>query len=85
MEKTLQDMAAGEKGRVAGYVKADKVYREKLLSMGLTRGTEFTVQRIAPMGDPVEIQVRGFSLSVRKSEASALIIEKTIRIGDEIS
>ena len=85
MEKTLQDMAAGEKGRVAGYVKANKIYREKLLSMGLTRGTEFIVQRIAPMGDPVEIHVRGFSLSVRKSEASALIIEKTIRIGDEIS
>ena len=76
MESTLQDMAAGEKGRVAGYAKANKVYREKLLSMGLTRGIEFTVERIAPMGNPVEIQVRGFLLSLRKDEASALIIEK---------
>ncbi len=77
MEKALQDMAAGEKGLVAGYVKTDRVYREKLLSMGLTRGTEFIVKRKAPMGDPIEIEVRGFALSLRKGEASALIIQNT--------
>jgi ferrous iron transport protein A len=44
--------------------------------MGLTPGTEFTVIRFAPLGDPVEIQVRGFALSLRKDEATALLVEK---------
>jgi ferrous iron transport protein A len=44
--------------------------------MGLTPGTEFTVTRHAPLGDPVEIQVRGFNLSLRKAEADALRVEE---------
>ena len=76
MNATLQEMRAGETGRVAGYVKGPSAYREKLLAMGLTKGTSFTVERIAPMGDPVEIQVRGFALSLRKDEASALLVER---------
>ena len=46
--------------------------------MGLTPGTELSVVRVAPLGDPVEIKVRGFSLSLRKDEADALQIEKLI-------
>ena len=76
MKATLQDMAVGETGTVSGYTKGTTVYREKLLAMGLTRGTEITIERIAPMGDPVEIQVRGFALSLRKDEASALMVER---------
>jgi ferrous iron transport protein A len=76
MKSTLRDMTVGETGTVSGYAKGISVYREKLLAMGLTRGTEITVQRIAPMGDPVEIQVRGFALSLRKDEACALIVER---------
>lgn len=76
MKITLKDIAVGETGIVAGYAKGLKRYREKLLAMGLTRGVEFKVRRVAPMGDPVEIQVRGFSLSLRKDEAAALIVEK---------
>lgn len=76
MKATLQEMAVGETGTVTGYVKGASAYREKLLAMGLTKGTEFTVQRIAPMGDPVEIEVRGFSLSLRKAEASTLVVKR---------
>lgn len=76
MNATLQDLAVGESGTVSGYVKGTSAYREKLLAMGLTKGTSFTVERIAPMGDPVEIQVRGFALSLRKNEASALLVER---------
>ncbi len=76
MKVTLQEMAVGDTGVVAGYTRGATAYREKLLAMGLTRGTEFVVERIAPMGDPVEIQVRGFSLSLRKVEASALMVER---------
>lgn len=76
MNATLNDMAVGESGTVVGYVKGTSAYREKLLAMGLTKGTAFIVERIAPMGDPVEIHVRGFALSLRKEEASALLVER---------
>lgn len=76
MKIRLRDMDVGEKGKVAGFVKGATAYREKLLAMGLTRGTEFTVKRIAPLGDPVEINVRGFALSLRKDEASAITVER---------
>ncbi len=76
MKASLQQMFVGESGTVSGYTKGASAYREKLLAMGLTRGTQFTVERIAPMGDPVEIQVRGFALSLRRDEASALMVER---------
>lgn len=76
MNTTLKEMRAGESGTVTGYMKGTSAYREKLLAMGLTRGIQFTVERIAPMGDPVEIQVRGFALTLRKDEASALLVER---------
>ena len=81
MKATLRDMKVGENGTVSGYAKGATAYREKLLAMGLTRGVEFVVERIAPMGDPVEIQLRGFALTLRKDEASALIVEKTAERG----
>jgi len=72
----LGDMAVGDKGRVTGLEKGNKGYRKKLLAMGLTPGTEFSVIRYAPMGDPIEISVRGFALSLRKNEAAALLVER---------
>jgi ferrous iron transport protein A len=76
VSNTLSDLAVGDNGRVVGFGEGSKAYRRKLLAMGLTPGTAFSVTRYAPMGDPVEIRVRGFSLSLRKQEAAALIVEK---------
>ena len=76
MADSLKEMAVGDTGRVVGFNKGGKAYRKKLLSMGLTPGVEFSVTRYAPMGDPVEIQVRGFNLSLRKEEAEAVLIER---------
>ncbi|BDA71230.1 hypothetical protein RIVM261_001260 [Rivularia sp. IAM M-261] len=72
----LENLAVGCSGRVVGYEKAARGYKGKLLAMGLTPGTEFTVTRHAPLGDPVEIQVRNFKLSLRKNEANALFVEE---------
>jgi ferrous iron transport protein A len=72
----LGELVAGERGRVIGYRRGNRSYREKLLSMGLTPGTEFSVIRLAPLGDPVEINVRGYSVSLRKSEAQLLRVER---------
>lgn len=76
MENNLKSLRVGENGRVVGYEAGCKAYRKKLLSMGLTRGAEFSVIRYAPMGDPVEIRVRGFSLTLRKDEAETLLVER---------
>jgi len=73
---TLRDLVVGDRARVAGFNQGGDAYRRKLLSMGLTPGVEVAVTRVAPMGDPVEIRVRGFALSVRKDEAAVLSVEK---------
>jgi ferrous iron transport protein A len=75
MGKRLADLSVGERGRVTGFEKGSKDYRKKILAMGLIKGTEFTVNRVAPMGDPIEIEVRGYNLSLRKGEAATLRVE----------
>ncbi len=73
---TLGELQVGQRARVTGFTDTGRGYRRKLLTMGLTPGAEISVTRVAPMGDPVEIQVRGFSLSLRKEEAAAMNVEK---------
>jgi ferrous iron transport protein A len=75
MEK-LKDLSPGESTEVTGYETSEKTYREKLLSMGLTKGTVLTLQKIAPLGDPLEVTVRGFHLTLRKEEADVLKIRR---------
>jgi len=72
----LKELTIGDKGRVMGFNKQGRSYRKRLLAMGLTPGTEFSIVRYAPLGDPVEITLRGFSLTLRKDEADILSVEK---------
>lgn len=72
----LKDLKVGSKARIIGLAKGEKVYRQRLIAMGLLPGTELSVLRMAPLGDPVEINVRGFALSLRKNEASILQLEE---------
>ncbi len=78
MTITLRKLSVGEVGKVMGFDKGNKGYRKKLLAMGLTPGTSFTVTRYAPLGDPVEIKVRGFALSLRKDEADTLLVKRNL-------
>jgi ferrous iron transport protein A len=71
----LRDIPVSAVGRVVGYDPAARSYKRKLLAMGLTPGVEFIVTRRAPLGDPIEIRVRGFQLSLRKDEADAMLVE----------
>ena len=71
----IKDLEVGQAGKVVGYDGRDKAYRHKLLRMGLVKGAQLTLLRKAPMGDPVEIQLKGFNLTLRKAEAEALNIE----------
>ncbi|MGL5574563.1 MAG: FeoA family protein [Sarcina sp.] len=70
---TLDLLAIGEKARVKGLVKESKVKR-KLLDMGVTPGVEVKIVGKAPMGDPINIEVRGYKLTLRKSEAKDILV-----------
>lgn len=76
MTSTLKKLMVGDHARVVGFTEGSATYRRKLLAMGLTPGTELSVVRVAPLGDPVEIRVRGTAITLRKDEAEALQIEK---------
>ena len=76
MQNHLGQLSVGEKAIITGFVDGQKEYRAKLLAMGLTKGIEVELIRVAPLGDPLEINIRGFSLSLRKAEASAVLVEK---------
>ena len=76
MNSDLSQFKVGEKGKVIGLSKANRVYRQKLLAMGLTPGTHFIVNRVAPLGDPIELSIRGYGLSLRKREAAILEVVK---------
>jgi len=71
----LSELKIGQKARVITLGHGDKAYRQKLAAMGILPGTCFVLKRIAPLGDPIEIEVRGFSLTLRKVEADNLQIE----------
>ncbi|MBC8414971.1 MAG: ferrous iron transport protein A [Candidatus Cloacimonetes bacterium] len=72
----LKDMEVGSNVKVIGYTTKDRHYREKLLRMGLVKGAEFSITRKAPLGDPMEIKLKGFNLTLRKAEADALEVEE---------
>lgn len=72
----LKELPVGARARVIGFTEAGGAYRRKLLVLGMTPGVEMEVVRVAPMGDPVEIHVRGSALTLRKEEANVLNVEK---------
>ena len=71
----LKELKIGEKCRIVRFEKGDPEYRRRLMMLGATPGTPFEVVRIAPLGDPIEIRVRGSFVSVRRDEALLLEVE----------
>lgn len=74
MEKSLKFFRPGEKGIVKHVVGQGPV-RRRLFDMGVTPGVEIIMQKEAPLGDPIEITIRGYELSLRKSEAEHIVME----------
>ena len=68
---TLKEVKAGQTVKVARINGTGPVKR-RVMDMGLTKGIEVTVRKVAPLGDPIELTVRGYELSIRKDEADAI-------------
>ncbi|MGD8401565.1 MAG: FeoA family protein [Bacillota bacterium] len=77
MVERLKELKPGERAVVVGYENSEPLYLNKILAMGLTKGIELTLTKVAPLGDPVEIMVRGYSLSLRKAEADVLQVRRS--------
>lgn len=72
--KTLKDVAVGEKATVVK-LHGEGAVRRRILDMGLTSGVELLVRKVAPLGDPMELSVRGYELSVRKADAEFIEVK----------
>ena len=66
--RSLKDVPVGETVKVVK-IDGDGAVRRRIMDMGITKGTELYVRKVAPLGDPVELTVRGYELSVRKNDA----------------
>lgn len=74
MEKLLNGFAPQERGRVKR-VDAEGKIRRRLFDMGVTPGAEIVMRKVAPLGDPIEVTLRGYELTLRRSEAQAVVME----------
>ncbi len=72
--KTLGDVKVGKSARIVK-LHGEGAVRRRIMDMGLTKGTQITVRKVAPLGDPIEITVRGYELSLRKADAEMVEIE----------
>ena len=72
--KTLKDIKIGETAKVVKLHSVGAVKR-RIMDMGLTKGVEVYIRKVAPLGDPIEITVRGYELSIRKADAEMIDVE----------
>ena len=72
--KTLKDLKVGESAKVVR-LHGQGAVRRRIMDMGITRGTIVKVRKVAPLGDPFELTVRGYELSIRKTDAQMVEIE----------
>lgn len=72
--RTLKDVRVGE-NVIVKRLQGDGAVKRRIMDMGITKGTAILVQKVAPLGDPIEVKVRGYELSLRKGEAENIIVE----------
>ena len=72
--KTLKQTAVGETVRVVR-LHGEGAVKRRIMDMGLTKGVSVTVRKVAPLGDPIELTVRGYELSIRKADADTVEVE----------
>ena len=71
----LSELEVGQKAKVLKLNEENKAIRRHLLDMGITRGVEITIKKVAPMGDPVDIELRDYELCLRKEDLTKIEVE----------
>ena len=71
----LSELEVGQKAKVLKLYEENKAIRRHLLDMGITRGVEITIKKVAPMGDPVDIELRDYELCLRKEDLSKIEVD----------
>ena len=72
----MADLKPGQIAEITGYALGNATYRAKLLALGLTRGSKIKIINVAPLGDPFEIAVRGYHLSLRREEVGVIKVKE---------
>ena len=72
--KTLKNVACGQTVKVTKLT-GDGPVKRRIMDMGITKGVDIYVRKVAPLGDPVEVTVRGYELSLRKADAEMIVVE----------
>jgi len=72
--KTLKDVKVGETA-VVSKLTGEGAVKRRIMDMGVTKGTTISVRKVAPLGDPIEVTVRGYELSIRKADAQLIMVE----------
>lgn len=75
--KTLKDVKVGQTARVVK-LHGEGAVKRRIMDMGITKGVEVFVRKVAPLGDPMELAVRGYELSLRKADAEMIEIEQAL-------
>ncbi len=72
--KTLKDIKVGETCKVTK-LHGEGALKRRIMDMGITKGTDIMVRKVAPLGDPMELNIRGYELSLRKADAELIEVE----------
>ena len=75
--KTLKEIQCGQTVKVSR-LNGEGPVRRRIMDMGITKGVEVFVRKVAPLGDPVEVTVRGYELSLRKADAEMIVVELSL-------
>ena len=73
--KTLREVPVGSSAKVVK-LHGEGALRRRIMDMGITKGASIYVRKVAPLGDPVEITIRGYELSLRKADAESILVEE---------
>ena len=74
MVRTLKTIGCGEKVKVVK-LEGEGAVKRRIMDMGITKGSDVYVRKVAPLGDPIEVTVRGYELSIRKEDADRIVVE----------
>lgn len=72
---TLRELGVGRTGKILK-IRTTGALKQRFMDMGITKGVSVTVIKIAPLGDPIEVEIRGYNLSIRKDDAEKIEIEE---------